>query len=330
MYNGYIKTERGDTIMYNFISENGYKESMENVVLPYIEPRRKDGMFRSFDGNELHFAFISADEPKANIALLHGFTESIEKFMELSYYFVQEGYNVYILEQRGHGKSYRAVADYSLTHVDRFTDYVEDFSRFVDEIIGDKLPLYIYAHSMGGGVAALYLEKYPTRVAKAVLSSPMISPTSGGVPHFLSRFICKMMMIFGKKEERLFMFGPYKGHEDFETSSASSKARFDYYDDIKFNNEIYQNSSPTYTWSYEGLGVTKKILKKGEVEKIETPVLMFQAKQDTMVLLPAQDKFVSRLRNGQKVELDTRHEIYRAPDGVLREALDRMFEFYAN
>ena len=56
---------------------------------------------------------------------------------------------------------------------------------------------------------------------------------------------------------------------------------------------------------------------------------MFQAKQDTMVLLPAQDKFVSRLRIGQKVELDTRHEIYRAPDGVLREALDRMFEFYA-
>ena len=314
--------------MYDFVTEDNYAEKMENTVLPYVSSRRKDGMFASFDGKELHFAYFKADEPKAVVAILHGFTESIEKFPELTYYFLQQGYSVYILEQRGHGKSYRKVEDLTLTHVDRFEEYVEDFSRFSKEIIKTDLPRFLYAHSMGGAVAALCLEKNSCDFKKAVLSSPMISPTSGGVPHFMSRFICKLFMIFGKKEERLFLFSEYKGHEDFKTSSAESEARFRYYDEIKFANKEYQNCAPTYSWSYESLGVTKKILKKGAPEGIKIPVLLFQAKKDTTVINKEQDRFISRVPNGKKEEFDTKHEIYRSPDGIMKPFLDRLFGFF--
>ena len=51
------------------------------------------------------------DMPKGVVVISHGFTESAVKYDEVAYYFLKEGYHVYIPEHCGHGRSYRLTAD---------------------------------------------------------------------------------------------------------------------------------------------------------------------------------------------------------------------------
>ena len=301
---------------------------MQSVVLPYITERRTDAQLPSFDGKPLHVATFKADAPRADAVVVHGYTESIEKYHEVIYYFLLSGMNVTIYEQRGHGKSYRAVEDKTLTHIDSFDEYVNDLEAVVRSVKAQsELPTYLVAHSMGGAVAALYLEKHPEDFAKAVLLSPMIAPSTNGVPLGITKLIARTAILFGKGKKRLFNMTEYPGKEHYEDSCASSEARFNYYEAIKSSNKDYQNYSATYSWLFESLCVTKKILKKGEVEKITLPVMMVQASQDTTVLLVPQNEFASRLPNGKVVYTICKHETFRAHDEAWSKLIDDILEF---
>ena len=138
-----------------YLDEATYREKMENTVLPFLEQCRTDGEFAGFDGKKLHYVAYTAQNANRNAVILHGFTESAEKYAEMAYYFLKDGANVYIPEQRGHGRSFRYVEDTSLTHIEHFEDYEADFACFLDNIVQHDRPLQLYAHSMGGAVATM-------------------------------------------------------------------------------------------------------------------------------------------------------------------------------
>lgn len=316
--------------MEKFICEANYINDMQNVALPYITERRTDEHIPSFDSNPIHIASFKADEPHGTVVVVHGYTESIEKYHEVIYYLLVSGYNVIIYEQRGHGTSYRAVDDKTLTHIESFDEYVLDLETVVKHAKeGSELPMYLLAHSMGGAVAALYLEKHPNDFAKAVLLSPMIAPSTNGVPAGITKLIARTAILFGKGKKRVFVMQPYPGKEHFEDSCASSQARFDYYEAIKSTHEDFQNYSASYKWMLESVKVTRKILKKGEVEKITIPVLMAQATDDTTVLLVPQNEFAKRLPNCKVIYARCKHETFRAHDEVWNKLLDDILGFLA-
>ena len=69
----------------------------------------------------------------------------------------KEGFSVYLPEHCGHGFSYRLTEDESLVHLDSFERYVEDFifvTKKAKRTIPGGLKIYLYRHSMGGGIAA--------------------------------------------------------------------------------------------------------------------------------------------------------------------------------
>ena len=189
-----------------FIPESDYPAEMKSRVLPYINARRSDGYFDGYDGKSLHYVSCALTpndpKPKATVIISHGFTESAEKWHETAYYLLNDGYNVYIIEHRGHALSYRAVADKTLTHVDKFDEYVDDFGIFVNLVRSEQNgDLYLLAHSMGCAVGLLYAEKNPDEFKKIFLSSPMIVPCTGGVPIWIGRFITRTVKT---KNARLF------------------------------------------------------------------------------------------------------------------------------
>ena len=314
--------------MLTYIEETAYEETMKEKVLPYLAERKQEGFLTGFDGARLYWASYMCDHPVCSMVILHGFTESAEKFSELAYYFMQAGCHIYLLEQRGHGRSERAVEDLTLTHVNRFEDYIRDFERFMEEIVPKDLPRMLHAHSMGGAVAALYMEKHPDVFEKAILSAPMIAPQRGGFPMFAAKLACLVPIVFGKGNRRTFISGEYPGHEEFQDSCATSRARFDYYEQIRTATPVFQNFSPTYRWTLEALRVTPKILRKSAPEGIRTEILLLQAELDTMVIPDVQRKFIDRVPRGQLVEVTgAKHEIYRSHDGVLRPVTERMLAF---
>ncbi len=103
------------------INENEYEEVMNDIVMPYLAARRRelyvpgaDYPFRNENKRitgKIHMLQYLADDPKGVIVISHGFTESAVKYDEVTYYFLKEGYHVYIPEHCGHGRSYRLTAD---------------------------------------------------------------------------------------------------------------------------------------------------------------------------------------------------------------------------
>lgn len=328
--------ENGDVVMeirnIQIIDENNYSSQMIDVVKPYLQEFEKTGSFSSFDGNNIFYRFYLNDSAKANVVVVHGFTENSEKFLEMIYYYHKNGYNVFSYDQRGHGNSYREVEDTSISHINKFDEYVCDLESFVDNIVkktSPDRPNYLFAHSMGGAVGILYMMKNPDSFAKAVLTAPMVFPQTAGVPAFASKLMAKFFCLIGKGKDRVFIHSEFDPKSDFENSNDTSEARYEYAMDLKRNNKQYQNCSASYSWVYESLKITKDIFNKKKCEKINTPVLLLQAEVDGSVRKELQPEFIKLLKYGSIKEIKgSKHEIYLSSNDVMKEYLEEIFSFF--
>ena len=108
---------------------------------------------------------------------------------------------MYIPEHCGHGRSYRLVEDPSLVHVDSYKRYVADllFVARTAKKEHKNLKLYLFGHSMGGGIAAAAVAAKPKLFERLVLSSPMIRPLSGKVPWHDARTMRQLFVKQGRQ-----------------------------------------------------------------------------------------------------------------------------------
>ncbi len=110
--------------MIDIIREPQYEQMMRTVVEPGLEAMREEIDMPLSTGGTLHGEVYNRLDAERAVVILHGYTESAEKFRELAWYFITEGYSVFAMDHRGHGRSVREVEDLSLTHVDHFGDYL--------------------------------------------------------------------------------------------------------------------------------------------------------------------------------------------------------------
>lgn len=316
--------------MRTYIPESDYENQVKNTVEPALAAVRQSGTFRVADGTELAVSLYPAKAPRGSVVIVHGFSETAEKYRELIWYFLNENYTVLAYDQRGHGRSTRT-APADVTHVTAFEDYVEDLHALLlakaEEL---PRPRYLFSHSMGGAVGALFLITYPGFFEKAVLSSPMIAARHDGLGLHACRGICLFCMKTGRAAKRIFISGKTSDPtgETPETGASDSAARFEYYRQLRLANPVLFGGAPTYNWTYASLGVTKKILEKGAPERVKIPVLLFSADNDTLVKRKPQQEFIRRVAHGTFVTEPAKHEIYAAGDAVLYPYLDRIFNFY--
>lgn len=298
-----------------------YQQVLETEVLPWLKEREKETTLNSYDGHPLYCVSYNADDPAGTVLIVHGFTENAYKYSELIYSLLHSGFSVVAYDQRGHGRSWRpeTIPDASVTHVDHFEDYVKDLRTVCEDLLARMpKPWMLFAHSMGGAVASLYLEQFSDTFSAAVLSSPMIAPQTAGFPSSIAKAMASAAVMFRKGRKNPFFMKVYSGPENFETSCATDPRRFAWYDEVKATHREFQNSVPSYRWSLESLRVTDKILAHGKPESIRCPVLLFSAENDYSVRNDMQEVFVRRLAHGQLVRVpDARHEIYRSVNAVL-------------
>ena len=303
------------------VLESDYADVMERVVLPYIEARQTVTTVRGDGDRPLYTVRYDADRPQGTVLMVHGFTENAYKYAELIHSLLRNGLSVVIYDQRGHGRSWRkeGIGDPSVTHVDAFDEYVRDLGAVADQALSAcPKPWTLFSHSMGGAVSALYLESHPDAFARAAFCAPMIAPNRNGIPLPAAKLICRTAIMTGHILSPLIMTKPYSGPEDFDTSCASGRARFDWYDRVKAETALFRNSCPTNGWTLESLNVTARILADGAVERIRIPVRMYTAEHDGSVLPREQALFADRLPSGRReLVRGARHEIYRSADQTL-------------
>ena len=301
------------------VFSEGYAAAMEETILPDLAARRTESTVQGAGGKPIHVCRWDADAPRGTVLIVHGFTECAAKYAEIVHSLLRNDWSVVAYDQRGHGMSWRpdGLDGVSLTHVDRFDDYVEDMEAVVAQAMTPlPKPWAVFAHSMGGAVTARFLEAHDGVFARAALCAPMIA-THSGAACVLTGLVCRVNMLIGRGKKRVFISKPYTGPEDFGTSCATSRERFDWFDALKAATPAYQNNGPTYGWVLEDLKNTRVLLAPGAVERVRTPVRLYTAELDNHVLPEAQERFVSRLPHGERIVVKgAKHEIFRSTDAV--------------
>lgn len=188
---------------------------MQNGVEPYLAAHAEEFYWERESGHPIHVLRYRAFRPRGVVVISHGFTENAEKYKEIVYYFIKEHFHVYLPEHCGHGKSYRLVEDPSLVYVDSYHRYVEDLLFVARKAKAEAcgLPLVLYSHSMGGGIAAAAAAKAPHLFRKVVLSSPMIRPLTGKVPFADAKRIAAFACATERGTQYVVGQKPYQGIE---------------------------------------------------------------------------------------------------------------------
>jgi lysophospholipase len=268
------------------LSEETYAEDMLEVVEPFLKQYETKGYFNSFDEKEIYYRTYKLDDPKGNIVISHGFCENSEKYLETVYYFLNEGYSCYIMDHRGFGYSYRDNINFSKVYIHSFDEYANDFSAFVERVVIPEtggLNLYLYGHSMGGGIGAAVLEKHPEYFKKAVLSCPMMDPVCAGLPKPLAKVLANIFVFFGQGESYVIGNYDFDYLPIFDIAASGSEERYEYYFNKCMDDPHYQSYGATYGWLKSCLDGTDEILEKDNLDNIQIPILIFMAEYDNLI-----------------------------------------------
>lgn len=314
-----------------YLSEETYAEEMQNIVEPYLNEYKVSGFFKGYDGEDIYYEQYMTDNEKGHIVVVHGFTDAIYKFHEVIYYFLQNGYSVSALEHRGHGNSYRAIDNLSKITVASFDEYIKDFGIFINTIVKPSLQenekLFVYAHSMGGGIAARFMEEDNTVFDAAVLTSPMMEIEYGGLPNHAAELVIKTASLLGMEDSYILGSSDYEETYDFENSSLTSKARYDYIFHVCTQNKNYQMSGGDYNWITAAIQGTKEI--KENAKRYDTDTLLFQAEKDSIVGSNGQNEFAAKASNVQPVLVkDAKHSILFTENETFIPYMNMILNFY--
>ena len=316
------------------IKDELFSELMKGTAELFLSERRRELRLPRDDGKALYFVCYDAENAVGTVIISHGFTETAEKYPEVIYYFLIHRYNVCLPEHCGHGRSYRLVDDLSLVHIDSYERYVYDLLAAADVAKKEHpgLPLYVYGHSMGGGVAAAALSVKPELFERAVLSSPMIRPLTGDIPWSMAKLLANILCLTGKSEQYVPGGHAFDGNERFEDSAATSRERFEYYQTKRCAEPLFQMSAASCGWLKETAKLNHYLMKHGW-KRIKTPLLIFRAQDDGFVSGTEQVRFAEKVSGAGKASVTlkctagSRHEIFNSEWQVLENYWQQVFSF---
>lgn len=273
---------------------------------------------------------------QGTVVISHGFTEFAEKYAEIIFQWLSHGYNVCMLEHRGHGHSARDIADPHLVWIDSWRRYVDDLAHVITTVVrpntGNK-PVCLYSHSMGGGIAASMLELYPGIVDVAVLSSPMIQPQTAGLPAWLARALGEAACWAGWGAKKVIGQQRFSEAPDWSRYDGASMPRMRRYHRLRVENVDYQTNCATFQWVREAMRMSSFVLNPVHCAALRTPTLLIQAGRDSWVSNDAQNLFIDRANAGRSAVVhriqfsQSLHEVFSMPNDMQEEYWQSIFEF---
>lgn len=142
--------------------------------------RIAEGFLAGTGGRQIFWQTWSPEsEPRAAIVIVHGASEHSGRYRHVSEALVADGYAVYALDHRGHGRS-----DGPRALIDRLASAVADVDRLVSEVRAEhpELPIVMLGHSMGGTVALSYTIRHQERLTALILSGPLAALEAAPAP----------------------------------------------------------------------------------------------------------------------------------------------------
>jgi len=142
--------------------------------------RTAEGFLAGAGGRQIFWQSWSPDsEPRAAVIIVHGASEHSGRYGHVAQALVADGYAVYALDHRGHGRS-----DGPRAVIDRLASAVTDVDRLVSEVRAGhpELPIVMLGHSMGATVAISYTIRHQERLEALLLSGPLAALEAAPAP----------------------------------------------------------------------------------------------------------------------------------------------------
>ncbi len=136
-----------------------------------------EGSFTGAEGVKLFEQWWRPAQPKAVLVIVHGLKDHSTRYAEFADLLAARGYAVRAFDLRGHGSS-----EGRRVYIDSFDEYVTDLDTFMASVQKRESgkPVFLFGHSMGGGIVTKYvLEKKPA-LAGLILSGPALKADVSG------------------------------------------------------------------------------------------------------------------------------------------------------
>jgi alpha-beta hydrolase superfamily lysophospholipase len=135
-----------------------------------------DGCLQGAGGVELFWqGWLPEGDPTAVLLVAHGLGEHSGRYRTVVDALLPDGWAVYGLDHRGHGRSGGPRA-----HIEDYDHWLADFDTFRRAVVARHpgLPVFLLGHSMGGQIALAYALDHQDDLAGLVLSAPALANTS--------------------------------------------------------------------------------------------------------------------------------------------------------
>jgi lysophospholipase len=279
--------------------------------------RHETGTFAAPDGLQLTWQSWTPDDgPVAVLAVVHGYGEHGGRYGFLVDAMTARGLAVWTYDLRGHGRSPGRRG-----HIDRFTDYLADTRAFLAHLRRKwpQEPLLLLGHSMGGLIAAAYVEQTASGpdgsgstashgsgltgpnadddgLAGLIMSSPFVgvrlpvSPLKAGAARVLSRVAPTMRMANPLRNEQL-------SHDPEVVAAAAADP---------LNHRV-----TTTRWAAEVLDAQPAVI--AAAGRLRLPFLLMYADDDPIADPSAAERLFDRVASSDKTKLSYEgfyHEIF--------------------
>ena len=240
-----------------------------------------EGTVQRASGPSLHFASAMPEQPKAMLAMIHGYADHGARYAHVMGALAEHGIGSVIIDLRGHGKS-SGLRGYC----ERFSEFEDDVGelRKLVEQRGKDLPKFLFGHSFGGLVATMSALDNPSPWKGLVLSAPFFG---------LALQVPRVKVIAGQIASKIYpKLGLPSGLSGKDVTHDPEKQR-------AYDNDPLVFKNATARWFTEATTAQQRVLR--DAPQLKLPLWMTFGEADRIASFEAGKRFYDRAGSSEKV-----------------------------
>ncbi len=293
------------------------------------------GTFVNADAAKIAYGYAQTKKavPGGTVVILPGFTEFAEVYFETARDFLARGYNVYIMDWRGSGRSDRYPGKADRSNTLGFDHDENDLDQFLSVVVKRHAvkPIFLIAHSFGSHVALRYLHDHQNIVRAAALSAPPLScPGTHAPPWAVSLYSWLMC-----KNNRGDNFADKQGDWKY-MAPIISKMSTHSHDPVRVRLEAWwcaldpalSAGGATWSWLWQFQKSCDLLTSKGYASEIKTPILLGCALADRIADPKMDAKYAEQISGCKTYSgQGARHELFLEDDAHRQPWMDAIYSF---
>lgn len=307
--------------------------NQETIDRRAIPPYAIESRWQATDGHAIRrIDWPAPADPRGSILFFPGRGDNYEKYLETLEQWHRAGWVVTAADWRGQADSGRLGKDEITGHVEDFADWIDDLASFWKGWKAERPGPHVLAgHSMGGHLVLRGLAEKRVDPDAMVLSAPMLGFFGTFLPIGVMHGAARLMKRFGDAARPAWKWSEKPGEIPAARINLLTHDKERYEDELwwRENRPELVMGPGSWGWVERAYASMRALFEPGNLEAVQTPVLLIGTSNDKLVEMKAIERAAARLPKGELVAFgkEAHHEILREVDAVRDRAMTAIDEF---